>query len=434
MIKNNLFTILIILFTTTISMYASEKLLLSESDAVLLGQKQNISLKESVLSLNSSQDQVDNNWNNFLPNFNINTGISRSEVFLSDNSSIDPWGMSAYGGLSLTLHFSDFLNIESNELKLKSSQLQYENIENLLKVNIKKQFKYLLASKENLTLQKNNIGLAQKRYDQAIINFNNGLISELALLTAQNSVESLKPALQDTDTTYKQNMMSFKNRLGLKLSEEIELQGVLEVEPFEYDKELLINTYISKRSDVNSEQLNIELQSNQLKKTKADSLLPSISVAANWNNSINTLFDDPDWSDRSTISASISIPVEGYIPGSSNNIAIKNAERSVESKKLSLESTLNNAEEEIRSILMELEGAWANIETTKLSVNLARKTYEMTETAFSKGSSELLDVEDAQNKLLSANQDLVLSKYKYLSSLQDLEYALNTDITILMNK
>jgi len=68
-----------------------------------------------------------------------------------------------------------------------------------------------------------------------------------------------------------------------------------------------------------------------------------------------------------------------------------------------------------------------------LSVDLALKTYEMMENAFSQGRREILDVEGAQNKLLSANQDLLFSKYYYLSGLIDLENALNSSLEDISN-
>lgn len=430
--KGNIIAFLIAFYTAIFNLHALDTLILNEDEAVKIGLNQNIDLKKTLISLNTSKQQADNSWNNYLPDFTLTSKIARSEEFLtvdSTNTSTDPWSMTLYGGISFTLGFDDFVDAAADEIDLKIQQLDFETTEKILEVNIRKQFKYLLASKENLALQQSNIALAQKRYDQAKINYSNGFISELSLLTTQNSVESLKPTYQDADTTYKQNVMSFQNLLGLELGQEIELIGNLDVEYYSLNPIYLIESFLNKRLDVSSGLLDIESEKNDLASTKASELLPTLTFTTYWNNSISTLFDDPDWSDSTSISATLTIPINGFIPGSSENLSIKEDEQSVEKYELALDNTRNSAEEEIRSILMELEGAWANINTTQLSVELAQKTYEMTEESFQKGSSEILDVEDSQNTLLSTKQDLLLSKYTYLASLLDLEYAINTDIT-----
>ena len=129
----------------------------------------------------------------------------------------------------------------------------------------------------------------------------------------------------------------------------------------------------------------------------------------------------------------VSLPLNGFIPGSSENLDIRDAERSIEQARLSLKDAIEGAEQDIRSLLMELDGYRENMEITGLSVELAGKTYEMTEEAYRLGTREILDVEDAQNKLLAANQDLLSSRYNYLSGLLDLEYALNASLDEILS-
>lgn len=419
---------LIFLLVCFNALIAEEPLILNEEDAVKLGLEQNITLKRSLLTLDSSQETVENNWNQFLPDFSLTAGLSRSEVFLSDSSDDDPWSASFSGDISYSIGFDTLLNLDKNELLLKNQQLLYEITEQELEMNIRKKFKYLLASKQNLTLQEKNIDLAEKRYEQAIINYNNGLISELSLLTIQNSVETLRPTFQDADTSYKQLLMSFQSLLGLDLSQELQLEGNLDVQNYDFEPQVLIDAFLSKRLDISSSKVQIDLGEKTLEITKKENLTPELSLSASWDNSLDTIFDDIEWSDSTTLSAYISVPLNGFIKGSEESLDIADAKRSIEDLELDLQNTRYAAEEEIRSILMELDGSWANIRTTNLSVNLAQKTYEMTEAAFQKGSAELLDVEDAQNKLLSAEQDLLISKYNYLAGILDLQVALNSDI------
>lgn len=415
--------------------YAEEPLTLTEEKAVELGMTQNLSLRSSSLDYQNSEEEKNNRWNNFLPSFSASAGVSRKDEFLSTETmqtSGDPWSMSFGGGISLPLGLTNFYSMEASSLGYEAQSIVYENTQKTLEASIRKQFKYLLASEENVLLKLKSIDLAQKRYEQALVNFQNGLVSELNVLQAQNSVELLKPAYQDVKTAYENQLMAFQNLLGMDLSQRIELQGDLTVTQIELEAQLLIDTFLTGRLDVQSSQKNREILENKEKLLKAGKMAPSLSLSAKWDNGITSLSEEPSWSDSATISAYLSVPIDGFIPGSSDRTSINSAGRNVEKSSIQVENTMNNAEQEIRSLIMTLEGAWTNIETSELSVELAKKTYEMTEAAYSQGTSELLDVEDAQNKLLSAHQDLLLSKYRYLAGILDMELALNADINSVM--
>jgi outer membrane protein TolC len=423
------------LIAVTGFIYAEESLTLTEELAVELGMTQNLSLRSSSLDYQNSEEEKNNRWNNFLPSFSANAGVSRKDEFLSTETmqtSGDPWSMSFSGGISLPLGLTNFYSMEASSLGFEAQSIQFENSQKSLESSIRKQFNYLLASEENVLLRQKSIDLAQKRYEQAEVNFQNGLVSELNVLQAQNSVELLKPAYQDVKTAYENQLMAFQNLLGMDLSQRIELQGNLEVKQIELEAQVLVDSFLAGRLDVQSSQKNREIMENQEKLLKAGYMAPSLSLSASWDNGITSLSESPSWSDSATVSAYLSIPIDGFIPGSSDRTSINITGRNVEKSSIQVENTMNNAEQEIRSLLMTLEGAWTNIETSELSVELAQKTYEMTEAAYSQGTSELLDVEDAQNKLLSAHQDLLLSKYSYQAGILDLELALNTDIKLVM--
>ncbi|MDC7235084.1 MAG: TolC family protein [Spirochaetales bacterium] len=413
---------------------AQETLILTEEGAVEIGMTQNLSLRGSALDLASSEESNRNRWNSFLPSFSASAGISAADELFSDETmatSGDPWSASFGGSVTLPLGLTNYYAMESAALGYDLQSLSYEYEQSYLESTIRKQFSYLLASRENVLLQEKSIDLARKRYEQAQTNYLNGLASELTVLQAQNSLELLRPAYQDVQTAYENQLMSFKNLLGMDLTQEIELQGTLDVEKIDLEPDVLVNSYLAGRLDVQSSQKSLEIQENQERMTKAASLAPSLALSAGWNNSITSLSQSPGWSDTATLSMNLSIPLDGFIPGSADRTSISNAGRSTEKSSIQVQETMNSAEKEIRSLVMTLEGAWTNIETSEASAELALRTFQMTEQAYNQGTAELLDVEDAQNKLLSANQDLLLSRYSYLSSLLDLELALNTDLALM---
>lgn len=421
--------IIAVLLSAALPLIAEEQgvLKITESGAIQMALESNLTLSSSRLDLQDSEAQAGNNWNILLPDFSASTGVSRTDSFLNDSGASGRWSVSGSLSADLKLNAASALYGKSNNLAYDSQLLGYSSSRSQLILNVRKQYYYLLAYRENLDLQRKNLELAEKRYIQAENNFNNGFVSELTALEARNSFESLKPSLQDAETLYETQIMVLKRMIGLELSREIEIEGTLDVTYSSLDTEGLLDRYLMNRFDVQQAVKSLEIAENQENMTRAGNMSPVLSLSTGWVNSAPDV-SSLDWSDTFTFSAYLTVPLNTYIPGSSESLSNRSAQRAVEKAKIGLDDVIQNAEQEVRTILMELDGARKKIEKNQVAIELAQRTFEMTEAAYLQGSKEVLDVEAAQNNLLNALQDLLLSKYNYLSGLLDLEYALNAEI------
>ena len=79
---------------------------------------------------------------------------------------------------------------------------------------------------ENIKLTEQNIQAAMTRYDQARGNYRSGLVDEFAMLSAQITVESLKPILEEIRNGYQTALLSFKMTLGLGFRQTHPAQGL----------------------------------------------------------------------------------------------------------------------------------------------------------------------------------------------------------------
>ena len=59
----------------------------------------------------------------------------------------------------------------------------------------------------------------------------------------------------------------------------------------------------------------------------------------------------------------------------------------------------------------------------------SQKVYDLTEIEYNAGVTDLLQLEDANDKLLDAKLAVLEEKYNYLAYFFDLEYVLNTSLT-----
>ncbi|MDC7227569.1 MAG: TolC family protein [Spirochaetales bacterium] len=415
--------LVLILACTALPVFANS-LVLTEESAVEMALAQNLELKSSKLDLEMTEDQNNNSWNILLPDLSVTGGLVRSDS-LSDSLIDGSWTLSGSVDASVTLNTSSFLYMDYDRLSHESQLLSYQMDEDELIVEVKKDFYYLLAYQQSLELERKNLELAEKRQLQTETNFKNGLASELDVLEAQNAYESLRPSYTTTKTSYETQLMSFKSLIGLALKQPIELEGELTPDILELDAEKLVNTFLPERQDVQSSLKALEVKENLLSITNLSDRSPSLTLSLDWDNSASDL-TSIDWSDSFSVSTYLTMPLNGFIPGSKESIEISDAQKAVKQARLNYQNVVDSAEQEIRTLVMELSSYRENIDITKQSVQLARKTYEMTEAAYNQGTKELLYVEEAQNTLFSAELDLLESRYNYLSGLLDLQYALNT--------
>ena len=71
----------------------------------------------------------------------------------------------------------------------------------------------------------------------------------------------------------------------------------------------------------------------------------------------------------------------------------------------------------------------AAIESSNRNISLAQKSYDMTSIAYRNGTTELLDVREAETQLNQAKLALASEKFNYLAGLLDLEFAINSKLT-----
>jgi outer membrane protein TolC len=419
--KKHLCILLFLLFG--IAAIAAEPLVLNEDGAVSLALKQNYDLKASLLDLKKAEYQNDNSWNVMLPDFSIE-GSANSTSGIVDSSVDDEFSLSGSLEASVTLNKYDRYYMEYDELTYEAQALMYASDEEELKADVKKAYYYLIANKQSLDLTELNLNLAKKRWEQMEVEYSNGLVSELEVLEAQSTYENLKPDYTTANTEYKTEMMSFKSLLGIDLDQEVELDGTLDVEILELDDDSLISSFLAKRLDVESAQKSTEVEQSLLNIEKATDISPSLSLSFDYSLSNSDLFDS-DWSDSASITATLSIPLNSYIKGSEEDVAISDAKKSVEQSQLNYKSVVEEAKKEIKTLVLEIQGYQENMEICKTAIEISQKTYDATERAYELGTTELLNLEDAQNTLFSAKQDLLTSQYNYLSAILDLESALN---------
>jgi outer membrane protein TolC len=383
----------------------------------------NLNLKKNLIDLSLAEYSAKRLWSEIFPGITASASAGySSELFTGEGFVLDKKGFtpSASLGLSLALNAGIPYTMKNIRLAYQSRLLGYEDASRQLEIQVTKNFFSLIAERENLAVLEETLKLAEQQLEKNQTAFNNGLVRELAVLQSRLGVETARYNLSAARTAYGNSMGEFLLLLGMEQNGETRLLGKMEVAKVEADTEALVRDYLPRRPDIVSRRQEIERLENIHKQTLFSARAPSLSLSAQWEGRNIDPFTDTL---RGT--ATVSIPVDPWIPGTAKDQSVRAAKAGAEKAKLDLKSAEDSALAQIRSLGAGLGNSWNSVEIARLGLEVAERTYQLTDEGFKNGAVESLVLEDARNSLAEARQRLLQSRLAYLNMTLDLSAALN---------
>ena len=273
-----------------------------------------------------------------------------------------------------------------------------------------------MYDQDNLKLQQQNLESAEKQYQQNLAKYNQGGISRLDVLSAQVSVENQKPKVQSAQTSLDNDLASFKQTLGVSQDVTLELSGTL-------DDILQIGDITITDVEFNSPTLKtlenkLELAKVAVNASRLNAYAPTLTGSYRIQRSKT---GSNDAVDSGTLTASITIPLDSLFPWSSSAQNVASAKDSVESIELQIEDEKTSLKVSTDSYLRSIAQSKSSIASLQASANLAQETYDMTLTAYQRGTKDLLSLQTALDNLLAAQVNLKSEAYSLISAILDLE-------------
>ena len=461
-------SLLLIVSIMTIVPVFSETMSIDIDKAIELLHQNNMNIKAKAFDVKIAERNKKNVWNAFLPTLGVTAGSAFMDNpgYMSSMTTIDyftgvtnglpvptitipepagpdqaRFGFDVSASANLIINYALGAGIKNYQLLYEAGEISYEMAVKGLEMNTKIQFYSLLNLDEQIKIMKKGIDLAEKRYIQVQENYKNGLIPELDVLRTQVAYESQKPAYSNLVTQYENMVLGFKVMLGIDRNQDVELNGSLATETYTFDSDDIISKFLGKSLSLKSLNKNLEVLENAKSMTALYAYTPTLALgyslnilsynpwAADYPTATDSVsFAGEDGLGFGTFTLGLSFSLDNYIPGSKKSVEISNMKDQITQLKLTLQESALQSEVEIINTIAKLENSVEQLEANKLNVNLARKAYEMTSEAYQLGTKELLDVESAQNDLLSAEAKVLGEQFTYLSGLLNLEFTLNTSI------
>lgn len=434
-------------------------------DAIALALRSNLGIQTEQLTLSGKRLTRDTAWNRFIPSLTAGVGMFRMNVAQALPAGIVPnpgspvpgmpgvydqviaipggtlpqWGLGVTLSAQLTLSLQMFYGVRQTVLDYEAGVTSIDRARATLERDVRKQFYNLLLLEQSIKLQEQAIATAAERLAETKANYQNGLVDEYTYLSAQVSLENLRPVLDNLQSGYEAAVMAFDQSIGLRVTAKPTLVGSIQAEVIPITSEdagLLIARFIEGRYDLKAlrdSKLQIE---NLINVTKAG-LFPTLTLGYTLD---PTFMGDPlrdplfaniarDWKQiNGMFSISFGLRLDPLLPASQTRVQIDQYRNQLKTNELALEQARAAAEIEVRSAVRTLEKTRATLGVKKLNAQLAQRALDLAETGYRSGTRDLLDVRSAEQDLQKAQLDVLSDQYAYVVGLLDLQSALNASV------
>ena len=437
----------------------SEVVRLTIADAVDYALQNSRTLKSAQIDLEIKNRAAKYGWNVFLPNVQVTGTMSRATEYNPGTAATNQilnqitQGMypattdykneesrwSVIGGVSIGLNLSlaYIQQIKAAKAGYEGGRISWEQSQREVTTQIRKLFYALLLQQESLKIQQTTLENARQRMVQAQTNFRNGAVPEIQLLQTQVNYENTKPEVDMAEQSLRQTLDTYAFLLGMPVGTEIELVGEIEPVYIEANSDELLEKYGGNNLDIQSLRNSIDTLKMNLAAINLATWTPALSLNYSWQpvymgdafSFPKDIGKDDKWYDSGSFSATLAWNLTNMLPWSSNRQQAADLKANIAKLELTMETLLENQRVEVRKAVDTLNQAKEQIDAMGRNVTLAQRAYDMSARSYRNGTTELLDLRDAEASLNQAKLGQINQKYQYISALMDLEKALNTGLT-----
>ena len=399
----------------------SKEKILTLEECISLAKENNLSIKVHKNTLNDLKRKNETSWNSISPSI-------KGDAAFQDDFTNKTESFSISGSLGLTLSTNLYSTIKGAKLNYENGLLTYNQAVKQIEMSVWKTFYDLIYKTEYFSFQSQNLLTAKKNYEQNLEKFKNGKISELDVMSSRVSYEQKKPVLEEARIDLTNNLELFKNIIGVDFDDEIKLDGSLD---FLLElKDIKLPPKENPSPDVQAAKFAVEIAENNLLAQRFSSYSPVITGTYKYGQTLN--IDNSLWNETSSLSVGVSIPLDSYLPWSSSAVSINSKKESLESAKLNLEDAEKSIRVNTENALRKINQIISMLEVSKETVALAKKTYEMTETAYNYGKTDFLTLQNASDNVLNAEVSLKNQAKTLMETLLDTEYLLGLEFGTIL--
>ena len=437
----------------------TKEIVLDPETAVSLALANNLGIKSEILKFNSKKWSMFTSFNIFYPTVSMSAAMSKTNLnedertvtafvpslgpmglILEEEETTRPeWSLIANFNLSLSLNAYMGFKVYQTVLDWKQGKINLEIARKQIARDVKKNMNILIINKKEIEILEEELENARKRYNQAVINYKNGLVSEYDMLSIEVSYEQKKQEILNVKIQYFKQLLYFKQMIGLKKDIEIMFNSDVVSDKIVLSKDEVMDKFLNNNLDLKVQLNTIEGFKNA-RNIAISFLTPTFSIGYSMDPAFQEdsieekWFGDKEYMDdnwkqnNGAFTLSLSVPLSSLIPFSREYVDIINSQYNIEVAKLFLEDLKNGIEINMEMIFAELSKSVESIEILKLNIKKAERAFQKAEEGFYTGIKNRLEVDESESALKKAKVDLLQEELNYTNNLLELEYIINSKL------
>ena len=311
--------------------------------------------------------------------------------------------------------------------ELSMKQLKREELN--LVYDISQDFFNMLSTQERMNIAKQSLERQQEAYNIAQSKFKAGLIREVEALQMEVDLSSAANSYDMAVVDYASQVRTFKENLGINLSDSISVDSNLKYQIVPVDVEKAVALAMKSRPEVRESEIQIELQEMAIKRQRAQGL-PSGSIMLNYNFigvgkdyrmvPIDVTFEQT-WQNLNSRPGSLGVALTASIPiidWGENRARVQSARSMLKLDQLQMESSKISIERDIRTTVDRLNSSLRRLQLLEKGLVVAEKSFDISRQRYANGEidSQSMALErERLNNAYNTRLDAYIS-YKLLLS------------------
>lgn len=313
--------------------------------------------------------------------------------------------------------------IKQQKLQNEMDKLSTEQGEDDIQIAIVQTYMQVLYAMESVRINENTVETSKAQRDRAEELYKAGAISLVDFSQLESQYSTDKHQLVVAQTSLDNYKLQLKQLLELDITQDIELSlsdieetWVLAPLP---DKQVIYTTSLAVMPQIKSSELSLENAELEKQKAKA-SYWPTISMNAGVGtghlSGTNYSFGNKIWNNfNESFGITIKIPI---FTNRENKTAYNKAKLAITTSQLELINSQKELLKTVEGIYLDATSAQSQYLSAKERLSYVQQSFKLTEEQFFLGMKNTLEMLTEKNNLLSAQQEVLQSKYMAIMSIQ----------------
>lgn len=326
-------------------------------------------------------------------------------------------------------------NIEKQKVQNEITRLNTEQSELTIQEQIAQLYVQIMYTKEAVQVNEKLQKTAQSQYERGVEMMNQGQMAKADVVQLEAQLSSARYDVTSSQTQLLNYKRQLKALLELDLNTEFDVSGQIPT-----DEQVLAlipsaqEAYakaLESRPEIKSAQLAIDAANMQMDIAKRG-YYPSISVSASLGDSHYSASRNDvgkQMKDNLNLSAGVTVSVPIF-DNRSNRSNVKSARLEQANSKLDLQDKKNSLSSTIEQYWINANSNQQNFLAARDRVKSQEASYELLNEQFQNGLKNIVEVLQGRDNVISAEQDLLQSKYTTLLNVQLLKFYTGEQIAL----